>query len=53
MKKTYMKPVSKVVRIKMTSMLAASLPSTLNNEDAVSSAMGRDFDFDFDDEDEE
>ena len=53
MKKTYMKPVSKVVRIKMASIIAASLPSqTLNNEDAVSSAMGRDFDFDFDDDEE-
>ena len=52
MKKTYMKPVSKVVRIKMTSMLAAS-PFGLHDDVKVTDTgdlLGRDFDFDDEEE---
>ena len=52
MKKTYMKPVSKVVRIKMTSLIAAS-PLGIHDDVTVtdkSDLLGRDFDFDDDEE---
>jgi len=54
MKKTYINPTMKVVKIHIRQMLASSPGVTLNRDGSVDAASveGRYFDFDFDDDEE-